>query len=70
MKLLQLLRLYPYLLHRRIRAFCRKVGYRPAASRFVVVNLSGGAVMVWTAQGNIVLTDPAARLLADKLPRR
>jgi hypothetical protein len=59
--------LFPRLLIRRTREFLRRLGLRKPADRFYVIGLSGQALMIWTAKGNIVLTSYHARRLATQL---
>jgi hypothetical protein len=58
-----------YLIRRALRGLFRRLGFRKPASRFYIVSLSGGAFMVWTQGGNIVMPTQSARDLARQLDR-
>jgi hypothetical protein len=64
---LRLIQLIPYLVWRRLRGVIRSLGFRKPSTRFYIVALSGGAVMIWTRGGNIVVPAGAARSIANRL---
>jgi hypothetical protein len=53
----------------RVSYFFERVKPRTPSKKFVVLGLSGSAVMVWTPEGNIVVTQETANTLARKLDR-
>ena len=69
MKILKLIRLTPYIIARRLRSILRKMGLRKPARKYYLASLSGGALMIWTPGGNVVLPTALARKLAVDIPQ-
>lgn len=66
-KTLQRIRLTPYLCLRFVRSILKKLGWRQPARKYYLAALSGGALLIWTRDGNIVLPSLLARKLADDI---
>jgi hypothetical protein len=50
-----------------VMEFFKKHGLRKPARRFILLGLSGDALMVWTPDGNIVLTRDTAAAMANHI---